>query len=109
MRAKLVRDKIPDIIAKSGRNPLVHVATPIELPMFLELKMQEEVREFFEADTVDGVYEELGDIYEVFAELCDFANINPYDVRNGAAYVKGEARGRFHKHYVLTDILEGDK
>lgn len=55
---KLIRDKIPEIIAAQGEQAITHVATPEEYAMKLKEKLGEEVAEYLK----DGNAEELADI-----------------------------------------------
>jgi predicted house-cleaning noncanonical NTP pyrophosphatase (MazG superfamily) len=48
--AKLVRDKIPDIIRKEGRRAMTHIASDVEFRVALRQKLQEEVDEFLDSD-----------------------------------------------------------
>lgn len=61
MLPKLVRDKIPDIIASEGKQAEVTIATPTEYRKLLRDKLMEEVAEFLESEDL----EELADILEV--------------------------------------------
>ena len=65
MKPKLVRDKIPEIIRKNGRNPVTHVASKAEYSKLLKEKLKEEVLEFIKEDNE----EELADILEVIEAL----------------------------------------
>ena len=58
---KLVRDRIPEIIRKEGRNPVTHTAGKKEYSAKLREKLVEESREFQKS----GENEELADILEV--------------------------------------------
>ncbi|MBT7706701.1 nucleoside triphosphate pyrophosphohydrolase [archaeon] len=58
---KLVRDKIPEIIAGNGDTAATHIATDEEYRGKLREKLQEEVNEFLE-ELDNG---ELADILEV--------------------------------------------
>lgn len=62
---KLVRDKIPEIIADSGKKATFRVAGKDEYISYLEKKLDEEVAEFHESKSI----EELVDIYEVIDAL----------------------------------------
>ncbi len=62
---KLVRDKIPQIIAKNGQKPVTRVLDEGEYIACLEQKLDEEVQEFH----TDKNLEELADILEVVYSL----------------------------------------
>ncbi len=62
MMAKLVRDKVPDIIRRGGREPEVRRISGEELKNALKEKLVEEARELKESG---DVYEELADVLEV--------------------------------------------
>ena len=65
---KLVRDRIPEIIREDGKTPVCRTLSQEEYLAELRKKLQEEVREFLEANDPA----ELADICEVidaFAEL----------------------------------------
>lgn len=63
---KLVRDKIPEIIAESGKVAIYRRLDDEEYKIELEKKLDEEVAEFHESKSI----EELADIYLVLAHLC---------------------------------------
>jgi predicted house-cleaning noncanonical NTP pyrophosphatase (MazG superfamily) len=62
MMAKLVRDKVPDIIRRDGREPSVKRVRGDELKGALKEKLVEEALELRGSD---DVYEELADVLEV--------------------------------------------
>ena len=64
---KLVRDKIPEIIASGGATPLTRILETEEYLSCLEAKLDEEVREFHESKSP----EELADILEVVCALAE--------------------------------------
>lgn len=73
---KLVRDKIPQIIEKAGKKPIIRILSDDELPLYLEMKLEEEVKEYRESKNP----EELADILEVIVTLAktqgvDFTNL----------------------------------
>ena len=62
---KLVRDKIPEIITRSGVRPVTQVLDANVYQQELRRKLQEEVAEFIESENVG----ELADILEVVYTL----------------------------------------
>jgi predicted house-cleaning noncanonical NTP pyrophosphatase (MazG superfamily) len=62
---KLVRDKIPQLIESDGNKYEIRISDKKELFSLLEVKLQEEVAEFFESKNL----EELADIMEVLFAL----------------------------------------
>lgn len=63
---KLVRDRIPELIAASGQRPVTRTLAREEYRRALEAKLTEEVREYLEA----GSLEELADVLTVVEALC---------------------------------------
>lgn len=95
---KLVRDKIPEFLTGKGISFEVRVASEEEYKTELFKKLQEEVKEFSEANDI----EELADILEVIdaiKKLPEFANVA--EVKNK----KFEERGGFEKRI----IAKGEK
>ncbi|MBS3088719.1 nucleoside triphosphate pyrophosphohydrolase [Candidatus Pacearchaeota archaeon] len=66
--AKLVRDKIPEIIIRDGGNPKSRFADDEEFWQKLKEKLVEETNEFVESENE----EELADIYEVLDAIINF-------------------------------------
>ena len=64
---KLVRDRIPGIIEKSGKKAITRTLDDEEYKVFLEKKLDEEVAEFHESKSL----EELADIVEVLYALAE--------------------------------------
>ena len=96
---KLVRDKIPQLIFKSGKTPSTHKATNKEYWQKLKNKLQEEVDEFSESESK----EELADILEVIDSICRFKKIN----KKSLEYVrlkKAKQRGGFRKQIILDEV-----
>jgi predicted house-cleaning noncanonical NTP pyrophosphatase (MazG superfamily) len=76
---KLVRDRIPDLMAASGQAGSFHLATVAERRELLRVKLVEEVNEFLAA-TPGRAAEELVDILETVAALADSLGINHSDL-----------------------------
>lgn len=89
-RGKLVRDKIPAIIAASGEQPITYEAHPVEYTTRLRDKLGEEVDEYL----ASGDPGELADILEVVRALAALAGIYPGGLEKLRA-AKAEERGGF--------------
>lgn len=99
---KLVRDKIPEIIEKSGKKPVyTHVRDNVPYFDLLNQKLDEEVAEYRESTSL----EELADILEVIYALCEAAG---YDVEDLLTIYKNkhEERGGFSKGIFLVEVEE---
>jgi len=102
MLPKLVRDKIPEIIKRSGDIPTQRIVGGKELNVFLIRKMVEEVSEFEDSPCL----EEAADIYEVFLALLDNWKLKLSDVKQ-IAKIKKQDHGGFQEHIVLEQVING--
>lgn len=92
--AKLVRDKIPEIIKKDGRTPIVQVIQGDVLLSALNNKLLEEHQEFMAAADKASKLEELADLLEVIYGLCNQLGTTKAELHQ-ACDRKREARGGF--------------
>lgn len=99
---KLVRNKIPEIIEKSGKVAVTRVLSDEEYRVYLEKKLDEEVAEFHESKSL----EELADIIEVVHALADY-DIDTVDELYKKWYWKGIERGGFSEKILLMEVREG--
>jgi len=97
MEAKLVRDKIPDLIRANGADPVVWRATDEEYCDLLLHKLREEVQEFLEAKSL----EELADVLEVVQTLATALGFEPKDLERMRAR-KASERGGFNGKLVWS-------
>ncbi|HEX5594787.1 MAG TPA: nucleoside triphosphate pyrophosphohydrolase [Micromonosporaceae bacterium] len=95
---KLVRDRIPEIIRATGRDPVVRVASDAEMDALLRAKLVEEVDEFL----ASGEPEELADVLEVVLALAERAGLDPEALEQLRAEKAG-ARGRFSRRIVWSN------
>ena len=98
---KLVRDRIPELIRGSNKEPVCRVVRDDEYKEYLIKKMGEEIWEFKENPSI----EEAADIYEVFLTFLKNWGIELSDVRKFAQY-KSRERGKFDGGIVLDEIIE---
>jgi predicted house-cleaning noncanonical NTP pyrophosphatase (MazG superfamily) len=100
---KLVRDKIPEIIAADGATPITRMLSKSEYLEALIDKLFEEAHEF----KADSSIEELADLQEVILALADAINIKPSDLAK-TLLNKSLARGAFKKRIFLESVTKND-
>ena len=93
---KLVRDKIPEIIAQQGEVANIRVLCDKEYTAALEQKLDEETREFHKEKNL----EELADILEVIYALAEDLGYSKDDLLQ-VYNQKHEKRGGFHNRIFL--------
>ncbi len=97
--AKLVRDKIRDIILEKGQNPIGYFSKKAELKYLLAEKLVEEAKEFRE----DNIEEELADIQEVIDAIYETFGFSKECIKK-IQKKKRKERGAFKQGYVLEDV-----
>lgn len=95
---KLVRDKIPEIIKKSGKTPKVHIASEEEYEQKLKEKLQEELEEYLQSNNK----EELADLLEVIYALGDLSNTTKEELEQ-IRKDKANERGQFNDKIILDE------
>ena len=98
---KLVRDKIPAMIKKSGEKPQIRILEEAEYRRCLEAKLDEEVAEFHAEQNV----EELADILEVVLALTK-ADGRSENELFAICRAKRDARGGFDDKILLLQVDE---
>lgn len=101
-KEKLVRDKIPDLIRREGRNPSVRIASNDDLDYLFRMKLLEEATELLES----GADEEIVDLLEVLEALISHRKLHRDQLEH---FRKQKARicGVFEMGYVLE--IEDDQ
>lgn len=94
--AKLVRDKIPEIIKSKGVEAEVYIADDSEYSQRLNEKLVEEVEEYVKG----GEVEELADVLEVIDAIKEFKKINGEELMR-IKEKKREERGGFGGKIIL--------
>ena len=93
---KLVRDRIPEIIAARGKTAHTRILGGEEYARMLEAKLDEEVGEYHR----DKTAEELADILEVVLALAENQGVTRAELAE-ICRRKREARGGFEKRIFL--------
>ena len=98
---KAIRDKIPDIIKKSGNSYNVKKLSDDEFLPELEKKLREEVEEYLESKSVEELADAIEVIYRI-AELKGISNERLEMLREE----KASKRGKFSDNLFLVDTTE---
>ena len=95
---KAIRDKIPEIIAESGKKCNTKQLDDESFLAELEKKLIEEVNEYSESKDV----EELADLLEVIYRISELRGVNS-DELDEIRKNKAEKRGKFDSNLFLID------
>ena len=96
---KLVRDLIPEVIKKSGKECDIEIANMEQRRELLEAKLMEEINEYLE----DKNLEELADVMEVLFGLAHNLGYTEEDLLNKRKE-KLEERGGFKEGVILKKV-----
>lgn len=91
-QGKLVRDKIPQIIAAAGKKPITRILEQEEYLEELDRKLSEEVAEY----QSDKSLEEMADVLEVLLAICE-ARGHSVEELMAVREEKRESRGGFEQ------------
>ena len=98
---KLVRDKIPEIIEKSGKQCVCSVLSDEDYLLMLDQKLNEELKEYQESKSM----EELADLLEVMRAVALARGSSMEEVEQ-IRIQKSEKRGGFIKRIMLDSVIE---
>lgn len=98
---KLVRDRIPEIIASDGRACRWRVMEAEEFQQRVDAKLSEELAEYLEA----GDVEELADLLEVVYAAAAARGCAPQQL-DALRQKKAEKRGGFHRRILLESLTK---
>ena len=98
---KLVRDRIPEIIARDGKTCVTRTLSTVEYIAALDAKLTEELAEYH----ADGSMEELADLLEVMMAV---AKAHGHDFSEVEAIRRDKAgkRGGFRERIWLESVSE---
>ena len=100
---KAIRDKIPEIIAESGKKYNLKQLDDESFLAELEKKLSEEVNEYTESKDV----EELADLLEVIYRISELRGVNS-DELDKIRKDKAEKRGKFANNLFLIDAEKNE-
>ena len=98
---KLIRDKIPEIIAADGKEYKVEVMDDDKYKKYLDKKLKEEVEEYLES----GEVEELADVMEVLYAIMQVKGVSVDEVER-IRKEKADKRGSFEKKLRLLKVFD---
>ncbi|ADC51471.1 hypothetical protein BpOF4_17140 [Alkalihalophilus pseudofirmus OF4] len=100
---KLVRDRIPEIIEKTGKEFRTDILNKADYEGQLKVKLREEMGELLEAGTKKDIIEEMADLLEVVYALGAIHNIRPGEIETVRKKKQNE-RGGFNERIFLVDV-----
>ena len=100
---KLVRDRIPEIIAASGKRCETRILSEDEYLAMLKAKLHEEIAEYEHSSEL----EELADILEILHALAAASGATPAELEAVRAS-KAKKRGGFAEKICLLAVDEAD-
>ena len=96
---KVIRDKIPEIIADSGKKYSIKQLDEVSFLAEIEKKLIEEVNEYTESKDV----EELADLLEVIYRISELRGVNS-DELDKIRKDKAKKRGKFDSNQFLFSL-----
>lgn len=100
---KLVRDRIPEIIAATGKNYSTRILDQEEFIIELKKKSLEELEEYINANNNDEALEELADLLEVIHSLAESHGASIETVEELRRKKAGQ-RGGFKEKVFLIEV-----
>lgn len=105
---KLVRDNIPEIIEKAGKECKIRILDEDEYVIELKKKLCEEATEVLETNSKKELIEEISDVLEIIDTLkkvCNICNDELMVTKNN----KIKKNGAFEKRLFLEYVVENEK
>ena len=100
---KLVRDKIPEIIEKTGKRFSTKILSNDEYITELRKKAYEELDEYITTDNKEDAVEELADLLEIFHALAESHGSSIEEVED-VRKNKAAKRGGFKEKIFLIEV-----
>lgn len=98
---KLIRDKIPQIIGKSGKQAIIKEVSDKEYLELLNLKLGEELQEYLDSESI----EELADLVEVVYAILEHRKVSlqEFEVLRKQ---KVKDSGAFKEKIMLIEVID---
>lgn len=100
---KLVRDRIPEIIAETGKNYSTRILNQEEFILELKKKSIEELDEYLNTNNDEKAIEELADLLEVLHALAETHGVSIEKVEELRRQKAGQ-RGGFKEKVFLIEV-----
>lgn len=100
---KLVRDRIPEVIQKTGKKFSTRILNESEYIVQLKKKAYEELEEYVNTDNKKDAVEELADLLEIMHALANYHNSTIHEVEE-IRKQKSEKRGGFKEKIFLIEV-----
>ncbi|OLS38265.1 phosphoribosyl-ATP pyrophosphohydrolase [Alkalihalophilus pseudofirmus] len=100
---KLVRDRIPEVIEKTGKAFRTDILNKEDYEEQLKVKLREEMGELLDAGKKEDIIEEMADLLEVVYALGVIHDITPEEVETVRKRKQNE-RGGFNDRIFLIDV-----
>nr|WP_263327093.1 nucleoside triphosphate pyrophosphohydrolase [Neobacillus sp. Marseille-Q6967] len=100
---KLVRDRIPEIIQKTGKKFTTRILENNEYIKELKNKSFEELEEYIKAENNEDAIEELADLLEIIHALAEYHE-SSIDKVEEVRQKKAEKRGAFKEKIFLIEV-----
>ncbi|WOV86964.1 nucleoside triphosphate pyrophosphohydrolase [Sporosarcina oncorhynchi] len=100
---KLVRDRIPEIIANTGKLYTSRILDESEYITEVNKKMGEELTEYLETTTAEDAIEELADILELIHAAAAHHG-STFEELNKVRVEKAKKRGGFNERIFLVEV-----
>ena len=100
---KLVRNRIPEVIEKTGKELSSRILEEKEYEIELKKKLGEELTEYNEAKTNEEAVEELADILELLHAATKIHG-SSFEELEKVRKTKAEKRGGFEKRIFLIEV-----
>ncbi|WP_053366530.1 nucleoside triphosphate pyrophosphohydrolase [Bacillus sp. FJAT-27245] len=100
---KLVRDRIPEVIEKTGKKFSTRIMDKEEYIVELRKKAFEELDEYMKTQNDSDAVEELADLLEIIHAFADVHN-STFDTIESVRKEKAEKRGGFKERIFLIEV-----